>query len=87
MHHYPSQVQRVLDIDDPDALDGLLAVLIRIIERVHPPTADEEIAVLDNGRPAIERNANLAVNDDEAINAVAAIRWRRRRARHRTRGN
>lgn len=71
LQHYPQQARRVLDIDDPDALDGLLAVLIRMIELVHAPSAAEEISVLDNSGLAVEQNTNSAANENEAINAVA----------------
>ena len=70
--HYPKQSIRTLDIDDPDTLDGLLALFTWIVGRTKAPSADEEIAVL-RGRRALVRNLQTTENEDAVVSAVATF--------------
>lgn len=70
LHHYPRQAIRVLDIDDPDALDGLLAMLTWILGRTRTPNAAAEIKVLDRKHRAQAQSASAAANEQAVIDAL-----------------
>jgi predicted TIM-barrel fold metal-dependent hydrolase len=73
LKHYPRQAIKTLDIDDPDALDGLIAMLTWIVGRTRAPTADAETKVLDRQAKAEARNAELKANESAVIDAIAAF--------------
>lgn len=69
LEHYPRQAAR-LDIDDPDALDGLIALLTAILGRNRAPSATEEIALLRGTSPLIAESTSKQQNETEVIRAV-----------------
>jgi predicted TIM-barrel fold metal-dependent hydrolase len=80
LQHYPKQSVRTLDITDPDAVDGLLALLTFILGRTRAPTAAQEVALLDAGAAAEARYAKSSENEAAVIDAVSAFASRDRNA-------
>lgn len=70
---YPREAVRVLDIDDPDVLDGIIAILLWIVGSTRAPTAAQELKVLDRVARAEARNADIAANEAAVIDAVAKM--------------
>lgn len=70
---YPKEAIRVLDIDDPDVLDGVIAVLLWIVGSTRAPTAAQEIRVLDSTARAEKRNAQTEANEAAVIDALAQM--------------
>lgn len=71
LEHYPKQAIKALDIDDPDALDGLIALFIWIVGETKAPSADDEIKVLDGQAAKILSHADEGANEAAFINALA----------------
>ncbi len=69
LQHYPRQAAK-LDIEDPDALDGLLALLTAILGRTGAPSATEERALLGGASALRAASANTPQNESEIIRAV-----------------
>lgn len=69
LEHYPRQAAK-LDIDDPDALDGLVALLTAILGRTRAPSATEEIALLRGASTLRPASASTPQNEAEIIRAV-----------------
>jgi predicted TIM-barrel fold metal-dependent hydrolase len=72
LKHYPKQSIRTLDIDDPDTIDGLLALFTWIVGRTKAPTAAEETEVL-RGKQALTRNLQTSENEAAVVSAVASF--------------
>lgn len=70
---YPKEAVRVLDIDDPDVLDGVIAILLWVVGSTRAPTARQEIKVLDKAARAEQRNADPATNESAVIDALAQM--------------
>ena len=73
MQNYPRQAIRVLDIEDPDAVDGLLSMFTWILGRTRAPSATDEIKVLDREARPDAKHAATKENDEAVIGAVAEI--------------
>lgn len=69
LQHYPRQAAK-LDIEDPDALDGLIAILTAILGRTGAPSATEERALLGGTSALRAANASTPQNESEIIRAV-----------------
>ncbi len=80
LENYPKQAVRTLDIDDPDAVDGLLALLLFILERPAPPSAVAEAALLAADQPANLVHLRGAQNEAAVIDAIAEFGARDRTA-------
>lgn len=70
---YPKEAVRVLDIDDPDVLDGIIAILLWIVGSTRAPTSAQEIKVLDMQTRAEARNSTVAANEAAVIDAIAKM--------------
>lgn len=70
---YPKEAVRVLDIDDPDVLDGVIAILLWIVGSTRAPTAEKEIKVLDKDERAERRNVETAANEEAVIDALTQM--------------
>lgn len=70
---YPKEAVRVLDIEDPDVLDGVIAILLWIVGSTRAPTAVQEMNVLDKVAPAEARNADHAANEAAVIDALTQM--------------
>lgn len=70
---YPKEAVRVLDIEDPDVLDGVIAIFLWLVGSTRAPTAWRETKVLDKAERAERRNATLAANEDAVIGALAQM--------------
>lgn len=77
LKHYPKQALKTLDIDDPDVVDQLIAMLTWIVGRTRSPTAYEEVKVLDREQVARASNLAGAQNDAAVIDAVATFAFDR----------
>lgn len=71
LSHYPKQGIKTLDIRDPDAMDGLIALLTAILGRTRAPSAKEEIAVLDGQSSELARNTKSLTNEAAVVSATA----------------
>jgi hypothetical protein len=69
MEHYPRQAAK-LDIEDPDALDGLIALLTAILGRTRAPSASDELALLGGAGAPRPANASTRQNEAEVIRAL-----------------
>lgn len=70
LEHYPKDAIKTLDIDDPDALDGLIALFTWIVGRTRAPSAKDEVKVLA-GKRAERVNADDKANEAAVIDAIA----------------
>lgn len=73
LKHYPRQATRVLEIQDPDALDGLIALATWIVGRTRAPSAEEESRVLDGKTRVRAVHTAGRANEEAAIAAIAAF--------------
>ena len=73
LHNYPSQGVQTLDIRDPDALDGLIALLTAIVGRTRAPSASAEIAVLVGQANRLALNVDSPENEAAVVEATAAF--------------
>ena len=73
LHHFPEEATGALDIDDPDLLDGLLALLAAILGVGRAPSAARESAVLDRLAGKDARAENSVANEREVVGAIAAF--------------
>lgn len=71
LKHYPKQAVKVLDIDDKDVIDQLIALLTFIVGRTKAPTAFTETRVLDREQPPVAVNTQGADNESAVISAIA----------------
>lgn len=71
LKHYPKQAVKVLDIDDKDVIDQLLALLTFIVGRTRAPTAFVESRVLDLEQPQLALNTDGPDNESAVISAIA----------------
>lgn len=71
LKHYPKQAVKVLDIDDKDVIDQLLALLTFIVGRTRAPTAFAETRVLDLEEAKLALNESGAENEAAVISAIA----------------
>lgn len=71
LHHYPRQAIQTLDIRDPDALDGLLALLTFIVGRTRAPSAVEESQLLEGRAPGRREHGNTPENEVAVVDAIA----------------
>lgn len=70
---YPKQAIRVLDIDDPDVLDGLVSIVLWFMDATSAPIASKEIAVLDKKERAVRENSDAIANEEAVIDALAVL--------------
>lgn len=70
LEHYPKDAIKTLDIDDPDALDGLIELFTWIVGRTRAPSAKDELKVLA-GERAEAVNADDKANEAAVIDAIA----------------
>ena len=71
--HYPKQAIKTLDIDDPDVVDGLIALFTWIVGRTRAPSADDEIRVLDGQLKSSPQNLTDEANEEAVIDALASF--------------
>lgn len=71
LSRYPSQVRATLDIRNPDAVDGLVAMATFLIGRTRAPTARQEIAVLRRRARRVRASDDVQANEQAAITGVA----------------
>lgn len=70
---YPKEAVAVLDIEDPDALTGLIALFSWIVGATRAPSAGDEVKVLDKQTEAQRANVESAANDEAVIDALAEV--------------
>lgn len=70
LEHYPKDAIKTLSIEDPDALDGLIALFTWIVGRTKAPSAEDEIKAL-KGEQINMVNSDDKVNESAVINAIA----------------
>jgi predicted TIM-barrel fold metal-dependent hydrolase len=74
LRRYPEQFEtRMLDVEDPDLLDFLLAVATSILGAGAAPTADQEIQVLEGTRAASPVNADYELAKARAVDRTALL--------------
>ena len=73
LQHFPRQAAKALDIENPDALDGLLALLTAILGRTSAPSAADERAVLYGELPSRAGNSDIAENETLVLEAIEAF--------------
>jgi predicted TIM-barrel fold metal-dependent hydrolase len=71
LKHYPREAVSVLNVDDPDALDQLIALLTFLVGRTSAPGAAQEIRVLNRQEPLEKVNAVAQENDKAMVLAIA----------------
>lgn len=70
---HPKLSTSTLDIKDPDALDGLIALFTFILGRTGAPSAEAEIKVLNKTQAKKLANSRSAENQDLVIDAAASF--------------
>lgn len=70
---YPRQAVKVLDIDDPTALDAVIAIFLWIVGSTRAPTGESELRVLRKIEVAERRNSEDSENERAVISALAEM--------------
>lgn len=73
LHVYPREVGKVLNIDDPDVIDGMVMMFLWLAQATRAPSADAESKVLMRQQRPRPENSIRFNNDEAVVNALASF--------------